>query len=306
MTEPSVLRLSIFVTFALAVFGVVFGLLTGSASIIFDGVYTLIDAIMTSFALLVAKLIAVSHNDFGRARLTRNFTMGFWHLEPIVLGLSGTLLVGTAGYGLIMAVGSLMGGGRHLDFDLALIFALVALVSAVGMIVYGRRANKRLKSSFIALDVKAWTISAAMTGALLLAFLTGWMIRGTALEWLSPYIDPAVLALVCLIVLPLPLPTIRDALADVLLVTPPEMKKRVDDVASDAVQRHGFLSYRAYVARVGRGRQIEIYFIVPPGLPPRSLEAWDLIRDEIGEEVGGTGPDRWLTIAFTVNKEWAE
>ncbi len=306
MTEPSVLRLSIFVTFALAVFGVVFGLLTGSASIIFDGVYTLIDAIMTSFALLVAKLIAVSHNDFGRARLTRNFTMGFWHLEPIVLGLSGTLLVGTAGYGLIMAVGSLMAGGRHLDFDLALIFALVALVSAVGMIIYGRRANNRLQSSFIALDVKAWTISAAMTGALLLAFLTGWMIRGTALEWLSPYIDPAVLALVCLIVLPLPLPTIRDALADVLLVTPPEMKKRVDDVASDAVQRHGFLSYRAYVARVGRGRQIEIYFIVPPGLPPRSLEAWDMIRDEIGEEVGGTGPDRWLTIAFTVNKEWAE
>lgn len=306
MTEPSVLRLSIIVTFALAIFGVVFGLLTGSASIIFDGVYTLIDAIMTSFALVVAKLIAFSHNDVGRARLTRNFTMGFWHLEPIVLGLSGTLLVGTAGYGLIMAVGSLMEGGRHLDFDLALVFALVALVSAVGMIIYGRRANKRLHSSFIALDVKAWTISAAMTGALLLAFLTGWVIRDTELEWLSPYIDPAVLALVCVIVLPLPLPTIRDALADVLLVTPTEMKKRVDDVASDAVQRHGFLSYRAYVARVGRGRQIEIYFIVPPGLPPRSLEAWDLIRDEIGEEVGGTGPDRWLTIAFTVNKEWAE
>lgn len=306
MTEPSVLRLSIIVTFALAIFGVVFGLLTGSASIIFDGVYTLIDAIMTSFALIVAKLIAVSHNDFGRARLTRNFTMGFWHLEPIVLGLSGTLLVGTAGYGLIMAVGSLMGGGRHLDFDLALIFALVALVSAVGMIIYGRRANRRLNSSFIALDVKAWTISAAMTGALLLAFLTGWIITGTELEWLSPYIDPSVLALVCLIVLPVPLPTIRDALADVLLVTPPEMKRKVDDVASDAVRRHGFLSYRAYVARVGRGRQIEIYFIVPPGLPPRSLEAWDLIRDEIGEEVGGTGPDRWLTIAFTVNKEWAE
>ncbi|TDV57021.1 putative Co/Zn/Cd cation transporter (cation efflux family) [Pseudomonas graminis] len=306
MTEPSVLRLSIIVTFALAIFGVVFGLLTGSASIIFDGVYTLIDAIMTSFALVVAKLIAFSHNDFGRARLTRNFTMGFWHLEPIVLGLSGTLLVGTAGYGLIMAVGSLMAGGRHLDFDLALVFALVALVSAVGMIIYGRRANKRLHSSFIALDVKAWTISAAMTGALLLAFLTGWVIGGTELEWLSPYIDPAVLALVCVIVLPIPLPTIRDALADVLLVTPPEMKKRVDDVAGDAVQRHGFLSYRAYVARVGRGRQIEIYFIVPPGLPPRSLEAWDLIRDEIGEEVGGTGPDRWLTIAFTVNKEWAE
>ena len=35
---------------------------------------------------------------------------------------------------------------------------------------------------------------------------------------------------------------------------------------SKIVLRYQFLSYRAYVARVGRGRQIELYFIVPMGL----------------------------------------
>lgn len=305
-TEAGVLRLSIIVTFGLALFGVGFGLLTGSASIIFDGIYTLMDAIMTTFALMIAKLITASMAESTRAKLVKHFTMGFWHLEPIVLGLSGTLLMGAAGYALITAISSLMKGGRPLNFDLAIVYAVVALIGAISMVVYGRRANRRLNSNFIALDVKAWAISAAMTGALLLAFLLGWAVQGTSLDWISPYIDPAVLALVCLVVLPMPLPTIRDALADVLLITPAELRDHIDEVAARAVERYGFLDYRAYVARVGRGRQIELYFIVPRGLPPRPLEEWDRIRDAIGEEVGGESPDRWLTIAFTTDQEWAE
>ena len=30
------------------------------------------------------------------------------------------------------------------------------------------------------------------------------------------------------------------------------------------------------------------------------------LRDEIGEAIGGDSPDRWLTIAFTTDREWAE
>ena len=31
-----------------------------------------------------------------------------------------------------------------------------------------------------------------------------------------------------------------------------------------------------------------------------------VIRDEIGEAIGGESPDRWLTIAFTTDPEWAD
>ena len=114
------------------------------------------------------------------------------------------------------------------------------------------------------------------------------------------------LALVCVIVIPLPVPTIRRALADILLITPPDMMAQVDRVARDVVARHGFLDHRAYVARVGRGRQIELYFIVPQGQPPRPLEEWDAIRDQIGDAIGGDITNRWLTIAFTTDPEWAD
>lgn len=307
MTEQGVLRLSIAVTLVLAALGIVFGLLSGSYAIVFDGVYALTDASMTVLALLVANLIATAAAPGPAAnRFTAQFTMGFWHLEPMVLGLNGVMLMGAAVYALINAIGSLMSGGRALDFDQAIAYAVVTVVIALAMALFARRANRTIKSDFLALDAKAWLMSAGLTAALLAAFLTGALVQGTRLAWISPYVDPAALSLVCLVIIPLPFGTVKQALADILLVTPASLKQHVDAVARDVTVRYGFVSHRAYVARVGRGRQIELYFIVPRGTAPKPLEDWDRIRDEIGQAIGGDTPDRWLTIVFTTDPEWAD
>lgn len=305
-SEQSILQISIAVTIIVAGFGVVFGLLSGSFSIVFDGVYMLADAAMSGLALVVARLIALSAlAEPPRGKLRDRFTMGFWHLEPMVLGLNGIMLTGVAIYALINAIGSLMDGGRDLEFSYAIFYAVVALIACLGMAWLEIRANRKLRSDFIALDAKAWIMSGGITAALLIAFSVGYAIQGTALDWITPYIDPAVLALVCIIIIPMPVATIKQALADMLLVTPVDLKQHVDAVARQVVERYGFKSYRAYVAKVGRGKQIELYFIVPPGQPAKKLEEWDALRDEIGDALGGEGPDRWLTIAFTTDVEWA-
>src|SRR5262249_41934021 len=149
------------------------------------------------------------------------------------------------------------------------------------------RANRRLKSDFIALDVKAWIMSGGITSALLIAFVIGYISERTGQGWLSPYVDPVALAVVCVVIIPLPIGTVRQALFDVLLIAPADLKEHVDGVATDTVKRLGFLSYRAYVARVGRATQVELYFIVPRGLAAKSIEEWDRIRDEIGDAIGG-------------------
>lgn len=306
-SEQGVLRISIWATVLLAGFGILFGLLSGSFAIVFDGIYSLMDAGMTVVALLVANLIASSTSGHpSKSRLVERFTMGFWHLEPMVLGLSGTLLMGTAIYALITAIDSLLSGGRDLVFSHAIVYAVVTLFAAVAMTLLVKRANRTIQSAFLALDAKSWLMSAALTAALLAAFVFGYLIQGTHLAWISPYIDPAVLALVSLVIIPIPADTVKQALADVLLVTPSDLKEHVDNVAQEIVQRYGFVSYRAYVARVGRGRQIELYFIVPTDWPAKKLEEWDQIRDEIGNALGEDSPDRWLTIVFTTDPEWAD
>lgn len=305
--EQRVLRFSIAATVLVAALGIVFGLLSGSYAIVFDGIYSLADGATSVVALLVVNLIA-SHTAGGSQdrRLAEKFTMGFWHLEPMVVGAAGMLMSGAAVYAFINAIGSFLAGGRQLHFGQATIYAAATVAISLAMAWYGRRANRRLRSELIAMDARGWLMSAAITAALLVAFVIGLAIQGTSLEWISPYVDPAVLALVCLAIFPIPLGAVRQALSEVLLVTPVALKQHVDAVAQRIVERHGFLSYRAYVAKVGRGRQIELYFIVPAGWPARTLEEWDALRDDIGEAIGGDSPDRWLTIVFTTDREWAE
>ncbi len=102
-----------------------------------------------------------------------------------------------------------------------------------------------------------------MSACYLLAFLGGVLVQGTSWAWVGPYIDPAILAFVCVLVMIAPLGTVRRALAGILLVTPPELQAHVDAVARAIVAKHGFVEHRSYVAQVGRGEQIELFFVVP-------------------------------------------
>ncbi|WP_244498172.1 cation diffusion facilitator family transporter [Aureimonas ureilytica] len=306
-SEQVVLRNSIVVTACLALIGIGFGLAAGSSAIVFDGFYSLTDASMTVLALVVSRLI-VSSGMTGRppGRFAQRFTVGFWHLEPMVLGLNGALLTGAAVFAFVSAVGDILAGGRDLAFGYGIAYAAITVAVALGMVAYVLRANRAIGSAFLTLDARAWMMSAGLTAALLVAFIVGALIQGTRYAWATPYVDPAVLIVVCVVILPIPLGTLRHAISDILLVTPPDILAEVTRVADEVVARHGFLSYRAYVARIGRAKQIELHFIVPENLPPRRLEEWDHLRNEIGEAIGGEGPDRWLTIAFTTDPEWAE
>jgi predicted Co/Zn/Cd cation transporter (cation efflux family) len=305
--ERGVLRTSIAVTLVIAALGIGFGLISGSFSIIFDGVYSLVDASMSLLSLIVVNLITSFAMSKGLSRkLRERFSMGFWHLEPMVLGLNGTLLIGVAIYALVTAVSSLLEGGRDLEFGWAIVYAFVTLIACTTIAIVEARANRRIGSAFLRLDVKGWIMSAGITAALLIAFCIGHAVQGTEWQWISPYIDPAVLAIVCILIIPLPVSTVRQALSDIFLVTPVDLKQHIDRVAQAFVEKHGLDSYRAYVARVGRSKNIELYFIVPADAPPRDIAEWDVLRDEIGEAVGGDGPDRWLTVVFTGDPAWAE
>ena len=111
--EQGFLKLSIAVTVAVASAGVVFGLLSGSMSIVFDGVFSAIDAAMSGLALFVSRLVS-------RVADNRRFQFGYWHIEPMVLAFNGGTLMLLCFYAFLNAVGSFLDGGRRLDFDWAM------------------------------------------------------------------------------------------------------------------------------------------------------------------------------------------
>ncbi len=76
--EQQILRRSIFYTLIIAVMGIVFGIVCGSMSIIFDGMFSALDAGMCSLSLLVSRYLVNRIADVS---------IWFWHVEPLVLPL---------------------------------------------------------------------------------------------------------------------------------------------------------------------------------------------------------------------------
>ena len=291
--EARLLRLSVAVTLVIAGLGILLGLAARSPAIIFDGFFALLDAGITWLTLKVARLVA-AQADHPR------FQYGFWHLEPLVLALKASTLMVLVAYAFVSAVNSLLKGGYEPAFGIALGYAVLVALISFGSWWWLRGQAERIDSGLVGLDVKAWLLSALMSSALLIAFAGALAMRGTPAEGLIRFIDPLALALIALVVMPLPLREARESFAEILLISPRDTDAQVRAAMAEFVRRHGFSDYRSYVAKAGRACFIEISVLVPPELrlPVATLDA---MRAEIGAAIGGEGPDRWLTISFTAD-----
>lgn len=294
--EQKVLKRSIGITVGVASFGILLGLLSGSLSIVFDGLFSVIDTVILMLALAVARL--VQHEG------DRQFQHGYWHIEPMALAFNGSVLMFLCLYAFINAVGSFLAGGRELELDWAIGYAAVAFIVTFGMYWYERRENRQVQSELLRLDIQSWLMSALISLALLVAFVLAWVIEGTRYAHFAPYADPAILALLTLYLITVPIKTVRQAWFEILLITPPALDQQVRSVMDDLINRHGFRTYTSYVAKVGRAYFIEIHIVTPADFQIGSITTLDAIRREISAAIGDQESYQWLTVAFTADERW--
>lgn len=294
--EQYILRRSIFCTLLIAALGILFGFFFGSMSIIFDGMFSALDAAMCSLSLLVSRLLGQPHS--------RRFQHGFWHIEPLVLAFNGSLLTLLCFYAFVNAVKGIIDGGREMDAGWAIVYALGVSLFCFAIFFRQRRLNRRIQSELIALDTKSWFMSAAISSALMLAFLLSWSLQGTRYSYLTPYIDPSVLALLTLIMIPVPLRTVIDAFREVLMVTPDDLDRAIQDMMQRMSGEYGFSQFSYYATRVGRALFVEIHIVLPETMENIGLSRLDRLREQISHEIGENTSDRWLTVCFTRDEKW--
>ncbi|MDO5617226.1 cation diffusion facilitator family transporter [Kocuria sp.] len=298
-TEQQALKISLVAVLVLSALGIGFGLVSGSFAIMFDGVFSLVDAVMSVVSIMLAGLIAKSASNTLSRRTQDRFNMGFWHFEPLVLAVNALMMISVTAYALFQAISSLLTGGREINFGPAVGYAAVVVVITLVIGVVEHRANRRIQSALVAMDVKGWLMAGGVTGALLIAFVLGMFLEGTQAEWLMPYVDPAVLTVVAMVLLPVPFTVLRKSVAEIALVTPADLQQQAQEVAAAVAQQEGLPHYRAYASRQGRARTIDIVFYAEPGMAPRPLEDWDRIRDDVRARLDGHDPHSWITVSFT-------
>ncbi|MDE1173706.1 MAG: cation transporter [Parvibaculaceae bacterium] len=294
--EQSVLRLSIWATLGVGLIGVGVGLWSSSQSITFDGFYSIVDSALTVVALLVSRLVAREGS--------RRFQFGYWHFEPLFTTFNGTILTLACLYAFLGAVTSLATGGHRIDFGPAAAYALVIAISSYVMLFYVGRKARALDSELLRIDARGWLMGGSMSTSLLASFGLGSLLVGTDYAYLVPYVDPAVLMVLALVLLPLPVSTVTRSLREVFQLAPSGLDTQVREVMDATCRKYGFVRYRSYVMKIGRAQFIEIQILTTPHFKVGEITDLDRIRAEIGAQLGESSPQRWLTIAFTSNPAW--
>lgn len=295
--EQRQLRLSIILTMIVATIGIIIGLWVGSQSIVFDGFFSLIDATMTIVALIVSRLVTRDGS--------RHFQFGYWHLEPLVAGFNGCVMALSCGYAFLNGIDGLRKGGHPVDFHLAVIYALIISLGSFAMCLYQRHENRRLQSELLRIDSHGWFMGGSMSAALLVSFLIASLAAGTSIEPWAPYVDPAVLTGLSILLSAIPFRIIWRALHEIFLVAPVELDEHTRAVVTEIAARYGFPKFRSYVAKTGRADLIEISIITPPHFKVESIESYDRIRQEIADKLSDGSRQLWLTIIFTADEKWA-
>jgi predicted Co/Zn/Cd cation transporter (cation efflux family) len=183
--EQALLKQSTILMFAVAIAGIVTGVISGAQSILFDGFFSLIATFIKVLMLITAKLIAKKSND--------RFQFGYWHLEPMVLLIEGSFLLLIAIYAFLNGVFGIINGGREIELGLVIIYAAVFTVVEFAYFFYVRHRNRKLQSSLIQFDNISWLVDAMLSVGLLVSFLARrccpQVIR--AMHSGQVYVDPA-------------------------------------------------------------------------------------------------------------------
>ena len=286
--EQRVLKQSIATTALVGTSCVAFGLWIASRSIMFDGVYSLLDVVLTLGSLAVSRLIMSAGS--------RRFQYGYWHLEPLVLTFNSAMLCLLCVYALINGIDGLLGPGHELAFEAGIAWVVVTGAACLALWLYIGAQAKKLHSELLALDAKGWLISGALNIALLIAFALGALARYTEYRNLGAYADSIVLVVLALVMLPVPLSSCARALREVLQIAPRDLDRRVREVLDAINARHGLAGYRSFVARTGRIALVEVHFRVPEDLPIGNIRTLDAIRSEVRAALYER--HLWLTINF--------
>lgn len=296
--EQSLLKQSTFLMLAVTFAGIITGFVSGAQSILFDGFFSLIAAFIKVLMLITARLIAKESNQ--------RFQFGSWHLEPMVLVIEGCFIFLVAIYAFLNGVFGIISGGREVELGLVIVYAAVFTVVELIYFFYVRHRNRTLNSSLIQFDNISWLVDAMLSAGLLVSFLIALLLKTQGYDKWAVYVDPMILILLALGMLPPAFKILGPALRDVLGIVPDQLDDKVRQVMEVAKVEHGFDDYISYVQKHGRACFIEIHIVLPKDYWLDGVGQLDSLREEISTKLGEPDAARWLTISFTGDRKWIE
>ena len=135
-------------------------------------------------------------------------------------------------------------------------------------------------------------------------FVAAILLEGTSYNYLAVYIDPIVLIVLALQMIPSVVKILVPSTKQILGWAPSSLHDEVQEIMDRFMEKYSFKDYVTSVQAYGNSRIIEIDILVPKKFPYQTIAELDRIRNEIDEEIGGNPTEKWVTISFTATRKW--
>lgn len=292
MNERRALHESIAGAAVLGTLAVVWGIAAQSRVLLFDGAFILLGIVLSALSLMASRAAA----DVPSAR----FPFGKAAVTPLAIAVQGVALLGTLLYAAVDAVAVITAGGADVEPGTVLAYGLITMTCSYAI---ARWLTHRAPSSeLVAAEVAQWRAGALLS--LVFAAGGGLALALASVGDLVRYVDPVLVLVACLVLLPIPLRLLRAAGLELLEAEPPaEVRTVLADAVASVRDEFGLDEPFVRSTKLGSRLYVEVDFVVPEG-------AWDVtgedrVRRALIGRLEPLGYDLWANVELTADPELA-
>jgi cation diffusion facilitator family transporter len=293
--ERRLLLVSVWASAGFAVGSSVWGLLSGSSMIVFDGLY--------SFVSIGLSLLAVLALRISRQGPSPDYPWGPEMWEPLVVVVKAVALAALCVYAVVGGLQDLFRGGRVVATGWAVGYAVLATAAGVVVTLVLRRGGR---SDLVRAEAAEWLGDTLLSVGVLIGFVVAVLLVAAGRPDLAAYVDPAMVVVVSVVFLRVPVTLVAGGLREIVSKAAPAGTLAELQACVDAVgERFGLGESFLRAAKVGSRVDVEVDFVVAPDSPVRTVADCDRVRQDLHDRLAALGHERSVVVAFTTDRKWA-
>ena len=200
-----------------------------------------------------------------------------------------------------------MSGGYAAAYDTGIFYGVIATLGCFSISVYMRVKGKHLLSDLVKVDSHTWMIDGVLSASILLAFILAYALELTDYRAFAPYVDPVLLTILGLVMLPVPGKILRDSLNEVINKAPPEavsavIEKKLKKTLVDVPYEH----VEVRISKRGRDIYLLVHIVVDDAFSIATIADLDVIRLNCEAEMREWDPAIIMDILFIKDPELAD
>lgn len=283
------LRVSLLVTFTAGLVAIVWGLLANSQIILFDGIYAFLGAATTGISMVAARI--------SQRKPTVHFPFGMEAVVPLAVGLQGAALLGAILYAALEAVRVIMEGGSEVAAGAVASYGGFSALVATLTWLWMRRADPT--SDLLTAEAHSWWASAILSFVILGGALGALALRLIGFHAIEPFIDPALVLVAAVVLLPTPLGMLRLMLREMLEGSPSRsVMAEVESAVTTAVAPFHLPAPSLRVNKLGRKLYVDADFLVEGDW---DIAEEDEVRRAVRDGLANLPYNVWLSVVLTLD-----